>query len=161
MELQGWCKCIFNNQTAFFTYVQNQFCTPSSTSLPQIYVPFSISNLLFHTVFSFFFPTTLHPGVPFSSVTSASCPRPPSPFSVRTLPASYASSDCQPTSEPRGGSTGIKDGTAWPIFSMPQYTEDIVWPCQNQSHFHSSFNMSVRALERPCPSTLYVRTVLW
>lgn len=32
-----WSKCIFNNQTAFSTYVQNQFCTPSLTSLPQIY----------------------------------------------------------------------------------------------------------------------------
>lgn len=69
-------------------------CKISSALLPRLLshrsrFPFSISNPLFHTVFSFSFSIILHTRVPFSSVTSTSCPRPPSPLSVRKA-------SCQP-----------------------------------------------------------------
>lgn len=108
-------------------------------------LPFSISSPFCLLFSSFPSPSPSSCWVLFSSVASSISVLP----SISVLLHSFLPAACQLLTlalivsrlqSQEGGSTGIKDGRTWQIFSMPQYTEDIVWPCQNQSDFHSSLN---------------------
>lgn len=147
-DFSCWCKCIYRLSNCIF-HRRVQFSALSlfyTTPTIVCVFFFPISNLLIHADFSLSVPLDSPPWAAFFSTTSASNPRPPPALSFSFLPTSQAGSDCQPTSEPSGGSAGIKDGMMRPIFSMPQCSEDVVRPRQNQSYVCLSFDMSGRAV---------------
>lgn len=139
-DLSCECKCIFWLSNCIFHWCV-KFSTLSFLYTTQLYDSFfPISNLLIHTYFFFFFSRDPPFWTFFSSTASAFYPRPP--FLSVPCQQGKARSDCQATSEPRGGSAGIKAGMMWPIISMPQCSEDTVWPSQNQSYVGPSLDMS-------------------
>lgn len=141
------------------TYVWKQSCTHSSCSSTLELFLISLFFLLVLICFLVFYPQRLNKKL---------CPfllycllflyfLPFFSFPPSCLPTSYPTSWLLAGFRAKGGSTGIKDVRTWQIFSMPQYTEDTVGPCQNQSDFHSSPNPVSKGLWRcnACLSCLF------